>query len=147
MRLIAPPIQIYHPVFAKFLSRAFLPFDGDDETLRQTSKFMRNSCWCYEDHATRVRALRPSLADLLHRNMFNSFIIYIDGSKQMNPDGAIYAGCYWGITMPVCAFLEVKNEVGTGDCDPALQCQSDFVTLCSSSTVSVLLALDRQFAD
>ena len=147
MNLIAPPIQIYHPVFEKFLSRAFLPFDGDHGTLQRTSMFMEAACRCYNDEVARTVVLRPLLADLVHKHILNPMLITLDDNKRMQPDATIFANRNWGSMRPVCAFFEGKNEVGTGGCDPILQCQSDFVKLYSSSVVSVLLALDRQFAE
>ena len=146
MNLIAPPIQIYHPVFAKFLSRASLPFDGDDKTLRRTSDLLKVSCVCYKNEASRMLALRRLLADLVHDDMLESREIDFDDKRWMKPDATIFARPVMGLH-PVCAFLEVKNEIGTGGCSPLLQCQSDFVKLCSSSMVSVLPALDHQFAE
>ena len=60
--LVGPHIQIYHLVFAKLLSYAFFPFDGDEKTFRQTSEFIEVSRACYEDQATRVRSMRVHLA-------------------------------------------------------------------------------------
>ncbi|KAF9643961.1 hypothetical protein BDM02DRAFT_3272735 [Thelephora ganbajun] len=134
MHLSGPPIQIYHPVFAKFLSRAFLPFGGDEETLRRTSEFIKASRQCYKDGVARMQALRSHLSDLVHQDIFTEATITLDDNEWMEPGATIYTGCHWGSAWPVCAFVEVKNEVGTGGCDPALQCQSDFVRLCSAST-------------
>jgi len=147
MDLIAPPIQIYHSIFVKFLSRALVPFDGDDRTLRRTVEFMEASCDCYGDEAARMATLTPILMDLVHMNMSSSLKIGLDNQKRIEPDATIRAVCNVGLARPVCAFLEVKNEIGTGGCDPALQCQSDFVKLCSSSMVSVLPALCHHFSE
>ena len=147
MNLIAPPIQIYHPVFEKFLSRACLPFGGDDITLQRTSMVMEAACRCYKDEAARMVVLRPLLALLVHKDILNFGTIYLDDNRRMQPDATVFAGCNWGVMRPVCAFFEAKNEVGTGGCDPILQCQSDFVKLYSSSAVSVLQVLDPQFAE
>ncbi|KAF9643722.1 hypothetical protein BDM02DRAFT_3123011 [Thelephora ganbajun] len=138
MHLSGPPIQIYHPVFAKFLSRAFLPFDGDEETLRQASELIKASRRCYEGEATRVQALRSHLSDLVHQDVLTQATITLDDNEWMKSDATVYTGCHWASAWPVCAFVEVKNEVGTGGCDSALQCQSDFVRLCSASAVSVV---------
>ena len=137
MYLAGPPIQIYHPVFSKFLSLAFSPFDGDEETLQRTSEFIEASREFYDDEKTRVKAIGQSLSALVHSEVLNDPTNYTDGSS-FKPDGTIYASHSPNSPRSVCAYVEVKNEIGTGGCDPALQCQSDFVKLCSSSTVGVL---------
>jgi len=145
--LTGHPIQIYHPVFAKFLSRAFSPFSGDEKTLEETSDFINASRQCYRDETTRIKALRPYLSSLIHIDAWDEKTVPLDGKNYFKPDATIQAGCSWGPTRPICAFIEVKNEVGTGGCDPALQCQSDFVKLCTASTVGVLPTLDHQFTE
>lgn len=147
IHLAGPPIQIYHPVFAKFLSRAFLQFDGNEEILQWTSKFIQVSRDCYENDAYRMSALRPCLADLVHGDAMIFSKVDLGDGKWFEPDATIRADYIQGRPQPVCAFVEVKNEVGTGGCDPALECQSDFVKLCSANSVGILPTLDYRFAE
>lgn len=135
--LAGPPIQIYHPVFTKFLSRAFLPFEGDEKTLQDTWEFIRVSRQWYKDKDSRMAALRTiNLPGLVHVGILNTLVLDSNGSKYI-PDGAVSIFHPLQLRTMFCAFVEVKNEVGTGGCDPAMQCQSDFVKLCCASTVGV----------
>jgi len=143
--LVSHPIQIYHPVFAKFLSRAFLPFDGDTETLQKTSEFINASRRCYRNERDRVLAIESSLSSLVHPSVLSAMRVNTGDGGWFLPDGAIPASCPLVPKQPVCAFVEVKNEAGAGSCDPILQCQSDFVKLCSAKNVGVPPTLDRKF--
>ena len=143
MYLSGPPIQIYHPVFGKFLSLASMPFDGDEETLRKTSEFIEASRRLYDNEDTRLKTLKPYLGTLVHPYASRQTTHMIDGGKKFAPHATIFSESPQESVSPVCAFLEVKNEVGTGSCDPALQCQSDFVKLCSSSDVGALPTFDH----
>lgn len=135
IHLTCPPLQIYHPVFSKFLSNAFLPFSGDLETLRKTSQLMGASRQYYEHEWERADLLRSLLSTLVHPGFRDATSVPIDDDDEFWPDGKVNSTRLWGSALPVCALLEVKNEVGTGGCDPALQCQSDFVKLCSAEIV------------
>ena len=132
-----PPIVIYHPVFAKFLSRAFADFDGDEDTLRETSLFISASRGYYDEEHERIDALGPSLRTLLHPRVLKQTYLYLEGDEYIVPDGHIEVRTkHRGLERePICFFTEVKNEVGAGGCDPALQGQSDFVRIYSSNFV------------
>ena len=145
--LAGPPIQIYHPVFSKFLSLAFSPFDGDEKTLQRTSEFIEASRRLYDDEKARVKAIRQHLSALVHNDVLTEETNEIDNGKCFKPDGTIFASPSPDPPRSVCAYVEVKNEIGTGGCDPTLQCQSDFVKCCSSSSVGVLPILGDKFAE
>jgi hypothetical protein len=135
------PIAIYHPVFAKFLSRASADFEGDEGTLHKTSLFINASRDYYPTEGRRTAALQSSLKILLHDAVLTETILNIDADRRIIPDGVIQVKLPLRPQLerePVCFFTEVKNEVGAGDCDPALQCQSDYVKVYSSTLVSTL---------
>jgi hypothetical protein len=94
-----------------------------------------------------MSALRPLLADSVHPDIHRWVTLDIDDGEKITADGTVLADYSPERPLSVCAFVEVKNEVGTGACDPALQCQSDFVKLCSATTVGVPPTHDRKLAE
>lgn len=76
-----------------------------------------------------MQALRFHLSALVHPDVLKQTVITIDDGERFTPDATIYADRSRESALPVCAFIEVKNKVGTGDCNPTLQCQSDFTKL------------------
>jgi hypothetical protein len=139
--LSPPPIQIYHPILTKFISRANSEFDGDEETLRLTSEFIQVSREFYSDKR-RWWALRHLPGVLIHPHILSSQKVYI------GPEGhwILPSGVVWVDSKPIpiysehpiCAFSEVEDEIGNGGWDPALHCQSDYVQVHSSDKVSAL---------
>ena len=129
--------MIYHPVFAKFLSRAFADFEGDEATLRETSEFISASREYYDKEDGRIAELEPFLKRLLHSTVLTEMRFHLENDKTVAPDGHVRVTTnHRGLKQePICFFTEVKNEVGVGKCDPALQAQSDFVKIYSSNIV------------
>ena len=81
------------------------------------------------------------LQDLVHPRIFDQAKLEIEGKKWIMPDGVVCVELKLEgevSHLPICTFSEVKNEVGVGVCDPALQCQLDYVKVYSSEKVSIL---------
>jgi hypothetical protein len=137
----SPSILIYHPVFAKFCSLVSSDLTVRGETLRQTSLFICASHKYYPSEEERIVTLRTHLENLLHNTVLTKKAFTILGQEKVMSEDAIFADIPDYPLLedkPVCVFVEVKNEVGTGECDPALQCQSDSVKVYSLQRVSVL---------
>lgn len=136
--LSPPPIQIYHQVFSKFLSLANSEWNGEEETLRQTSELIQTSRKFFGEEKERVEALRPFLRRLVHPSIATSLRLPVTQNSIL-PHGVVYVEpkLESDSQVAICALMELKNEVGTGGCDPALQCQSDFVKIYSSNQVSL----------
>lgn len=62
----APPIELYHPVFARFLANANkVDLDVPDDVVQQTAKIMEAASHIAAHEADRERSIRRLLADLL----------------------------------------------------------------------------------
>lgn len=134
-----PPIQIYHPTFTKFLSLATSKWNGEPDTLRKTSKFIQDSRNYYDGKNARRDSLLPSLQQLVHPEISNSSV-FIEKGKWIHPEAilSVHVGSK-PKEDPVCAFIHIVNEVGTGSPDPVLQSESAFVLTYSAVEVSPLL--------
>lgn len=147
--LTGPSIMIYHPIFAKFLSLVTSNFVVDKATLRNTWDFIQTSRPFYGNEYLRAGAIKKSFCSLVPSLTWRPCFSFRDG-RRIEPDGAVSVDIPQYpdlVTTPICVFFEMKNEVGTGNCDPAQQCQSDFVRLYSSDDVSALPSVSCQLTD
>lgn len=132
-------ISIYHPVFSEFQTHL-----GNEE-LKPTADQVRNALklleigqkvFRTENH--RVAELYPILSSLL--------LLPVEGSPsyfRYQPDGLIFTRRDNNDAVPILV-LETKNEVGTGGCDPEVQCAFSYRKLwCEDTSVSLSSPLDR----
>ncbi|CAE6493838.1 unnamed protein product [Rhizoctonia solani] len=105
------PVGLFHPVFDSFQQRidsdSFAPTPMQ---LSATLTLLTASQKIYDTEPVRTEALIPLLQRLLGRHIAE---VSIRGTKS---DGAIHEsnGAYSMI-------MEIKNEIGTGGCDPSIQ--------------------------
>ena len=112
---IAPPIQIFHPVFQEFLDRINDPkFEPDEEVAAQVVHLMSHSSHIYHLEAAALPELRKILTDLLGGYMAQA----ISGGSR-NPDGTIFRN-EERRNIPLF-LLEYKRAIGEGGCDPSIQ--------------------------
>ena len=119
-----PPIGLFHPVFDSFCSAITstkpLPdnaaTDMDTEGLTiymRVERFFSTCADIYRTEDSRLKAVNDQLSELLG---FRLIVVQEDGVKS---DGLIIQPC--GPCLAYLAILELKNEIGTGNADPANQ--------------------------
>ncbi|KZT67581.1 hypothetical protein DAEQUDRAFT_729022, partial [Daedalea quercina L-15889] len=144
LSLTAPQITIYHPVFAKFLAMMAEPLDKIDFTpdeLKRSWAFISESSLYHNSEYSRVNAIREAFADAVHKHVTTGTgLTYSSGTVK--PDGAVIASQakVEGFA-PISCITEVKNEVGTGNCDPLAQAECVYVATYSSDEAEAFRAI------
>ncbi|KIP01592.1 hypothetical protein PHLGIDRAFT_131192 [Phlebiopsis gigantea 11061_1 CR5-6] len=125
--LSPPPIQIYSPVFAKF-TRAMAAEAPDDSTAAELDgalNVIQTSTAIYADQVDRLVNLAPAFEGL---PMFlGSPVLYF--RTKMEPDGAVFLS---EGSETLVAIVQLKNEIGAGDCDPLTQAECTYVNMVTS---------------
>ncbi|KAJ2932632.1 hypothetical protein H1R20_g4445, partial [Candolleomyces eurysporus] len=111
---VAPPLEIFHPVFRLFLrllrDPSHQPSPSDILAIQELFHYNRNIV----AESTRNSKLLPLFAKLLGCTI----------AQYVNPDGttpdAMYIISIDGMTLAALV-LELKNELGDGECDPSTQ--------------------------
>jgi hypothetical protein len=115
---VAPPIQLFHPVFGHFLddirNNSFVP----DDTIRQTTEYMKAASAIYPSEQTRRAKLTPLLCSVLGVN-----IQMILNEDNTCPDGIVEK--VRGLAR-MLLLREEKNEFGEGSSDPSTQAGLSF---------------------
>jgi hypothetical protein len=131
-----PPVTIYEPTFAHFRhnvkSRTELEIPPD--YYRIVIAFLVSSCDLYASECERRDALRPILKELLGRDIISG----ISSEHGCDSDGICMTKVELG-GMGMFALLmlwELKNEIGTGECDPSVQASFSFTRWWSENYVS-----------
>jgi hypothetical protein len=113
---VAPPVQLFHPVFGHFLD--IMKNDSDealpDDIIRKTTEYMKAASAIYASEEERRAALTPLLRDILNVN-----IQMILNKDKTNPDGIVEMAL--GILLFMIFLEEDKNELGDGGSDPSTQ--------------------------
>jgi len=128
---IAPPIQLFHPVFAHFLddvTNQDLPVP--QHILNVTVEYMRKSSAIYEGEEERTATLKSLLEDALR----------ITITKRVNPDASKPDGVYevelrGSKSKVILVLLEHKNELGDARCDPSRQAGLSFTRFAAQDDV------------
>ena len=112
---VAPPIQLFHPVFGHFLddikSNRALP----DNIILQTVEYMKAASAIYESEEKCRKVLTPLLCTILDVN-----IQMILNEDKTNPDGIVEL-VKKNMLHFMIFLLEDKNEFGDGGSDPSTQ--------------------------
>ena len=119
-----PPIGLFHPVFDSFRSAITstkpLPDNAATDTdtgeltiYMRVERFFSTCADIYRTEDSRLKAVNDQLSELLG---FRLVVVQEDGVKS---DGLIIHPC--GSSLAYLAILELKNEIGTGNADPANQ--------------------------
>lgn len=112
---IAPPIELFHPVFGKFRHLANDPgTQVTNEDLKNIQEFMHMSSTLYALESARA----PEYRRLLTR------ILQVPVHPEPNDDGTSSDGVYMvdlgEVRVPIL-ITELKRELGDGGCDPSIQ--------------------------
>lgn len=112
---VAPPIQIYHPIFDEFL---YLVNDPDVQPtvddLKNVQELMQYASKVGRSETHYSEGLRTRLRKILHA----------DVHEEPNPDRSIPDGVVTlniGDSRITSVVIELKREMGEGGCDPTLQ--------------------------
>jgi hypothetical protein len=111
---VAPPIQLFHPVFAHFLDDIRDTCLISPDITRKTTEFMRMASAIYSNEESRGAALTPLLRSILGFN-----IQKILNDDRTNADGAVELFADLGSFL--LYLQEHKNEIGDGASDPSTQ--------------------------
>jgi len=139
IRLSAPDISIYHPVFASFRQKIAGTIDKASftkEELTETHNFIISSLEFYNNEAERLTRINPPLRYLVDRDVLCTVEIPY-GDTIFKPDGHIRCDCQKFPDRDVVAllFTEGKNGIGEGSSDPIHQSQCDYVAYYSAEKV------------
>jgi len=135
--LSGPPIQIYNPAFVTFIREMSHPYDAmefSDEELEMALKFIITSLDLHQyksgrrGKANELRALGYLLGEKI---LVDSGVITLDGMTNVM--------CPTIQQEATVRVAEVQNEIGEGDSDPITRAECDFVLICSSEKVHLLL--------
>ena len=111
---VAPPIQLFHPVFARFLDDMKGTGDVPNDIIRGTTGYMMAVSAIYASEEERRAALTPLLCAILDIN-----IQTIMNEDESSADGVVELSTELG---SVLLYLqEKKNEFGDGGSDPSTQ--------------------------
>jgi hypothetical protein len=111
---VAPPVQLFHPVFGHFLDGMKSDIALPDDIIPQTAEYMRAASAIYETEEKRRIALTPLLCAILDVN-----IQMILNEDRTNPDGMVEV--VKNTSHFVIFLQEDKNEFGDGGSDPSTQ--------------------------
>ncbi|KAH9930695.1 uncharacterized protein B0H18DRAFT_1116814 [Fomitopsis serialis] len=114
LHLAPPPIIIYRPAFARFAYSISQPIGSNIYTPKEVEtarEFIELSSKLYVDEPSRQRAITDAF---------------------LEPDGVIRMDTSFEGFRPVVAITEVKNEIGTGGCDPRAQAECAYVAIYTS---------------
>ncbi|KAG8901058.1 hypothetical protein FRB99_005580 [Tulasnella sp. 403] len=127
-----PPIYIYHPVFWQFHKLANdQSSTPTPEDVNAAFSLMVVASTVYETETLRLNAVLPEIQNLLGRSLHGTL-----GSYPYRLDGIIQTG-HLGRDAPLLV-IEAKNEIGTGQSDPAVQGSFSFRKLWTQDSLSAL---------
>ena len=134
---MAPPVQLFHPVFGHFLDDiADEKLDIPPETLRATAVFMASASGIYEREEIRKSVILPHLSAALSIGMTQ--VVNID---LTSPDGAVIVTLTGDIPETAATLLdEQKRDVGEGGSDPSVQVAFSMIRFWAQDNVGVLSA-------
>ena len=113
---IAPPVQLYNPVFGHFLDYIRSDVAVPDDIVRQTAAYMISASAIYENEEKRRAVLNPLLCGILGVN-----IQMIVNADKTTPDGIVEHIQEEKNIRSLNCLQEDKNEYGDGNSDPATQ--------------------------
>ncbi|KAJ7797491.1 hypothetical protein B0H13DRAFT_2168576 [Mycena leptocephala] len=148
--LTGPPIFVYHPIFAQFVSEIqtklddFVFEEGDLEIAQGLSEALVRY---YPYEHDMQEAVRPAFEVFLQWQNFKQKKLWSDG-RSCEPDGyrptklpTFYAANNPGFSAMVTEFSEAKLGLGTGGCDPIDQGEKDYLLVCVNPDLAALRAV------
>ena len=111
---VAPPVQLFHPVFGHFLDHMRSNQALSDDIILQATGYMKAASAIYESEGQRRNVLLPLLCAILDVN-----IQTILNEDKTNPDGIVEV--VKNMLYALVYLQEDKNEMGDGASDPSTQ--------------------------
>ena len=112
---IAPPIQIFHPVFQQFSDRINDPtFEPDEATIVSVSKLMSATMELFSSEIEAFNKLHPLLSDLVGKDMVQI------PSKGSRTSGTLVRKQIGNTDVPLVR-VEYKLALNDGNRDPSVQ--------------------------
>ena len=112
---MAPPIQIFHPVFQQFSDRINDPtFEPDEATIVSVSKLMSATMELYPSESEAFNKLHPLLSDLVGKDMVQI------PSKGSRTSGTLVLKQIGNTDVPLVR-VEYKLVLDDGNRDPSVQ--------------------------
>ena len=112
---MAPPIQIFHPVFQQFSDRINDPtFEPDEATIVSVSKLMSATMELYPSESEAFNKLHPLLSDLVGKDMVQI------PSKGSHTPGTLAHKRIGNVYVPLVR-VEYKLVLDDGNRDPSVQ--------------------------
>ena len=141
LELTAPPLEIYHPIFATFRRKMSQPIKDLEFTateLEQVYKFITKSLAFYDNEDARRDQLY-GFRNLIHDYCFLSLSIPSGSGRKFITDGVGLVTCsnFPGNPQAATFFTELKNGIGEGGSDPIAQLQCDYTAYYSAVLVRV----------
>jgi len=96
INLTAPPIEIYHPTFAKFRHEISVKIDKSSFTPNELSMafdLVINLLAFYEDEDARIKDITMAMNALVDDQVLRRTEIMRDCGKLYKPDGSIFVQC------------------------------------------------------
>lgn len=131
------PITIYHPIFSQFARDASDDSALTKEELETADNFISISSVFYVDEGERQEKLQNVLASLFRGcGVISRETTFPVGTSSVKPNGHASTVCpNHGFAAAFRLFMEMKNGVGEGGCDPLLQAECVYIALISRDTV------------
>lgn len=111
---VAPPVQLFHPVFGQLLDAVKSNDALPDELVRATTEYMKAASALYRNEERRRAALTPLLRKILG---FNTQMTM--NPDKTTPDGIVEMAI--GVLLFLIFLEEDKNELGDGGLDLSTQ--------------------------
>ncbi|KAG9312767.1 hypothetical protein JVU11DRAFT_7204 [Chiua virens] len=130
---VAPPIQLFHPAFAYFSSKAFDPaYDVPDSVVREVRDLMAEFSLIFTKENARQSHLKSLLSAAINYPLTSE-----NNSDKTLPDFVVRSSC--GASPTYLVVGEEKNEFGDGGSDPSAQAAFSFMRTVSQHEVKVTI--------
>ena len=138
---MAPPVQLFHPAFAYFSSKAFDPaYAISDNFVCDVRDIMAQFTLIYDRENARQQGIRPLLSKAIGR-----FFSSITNSDKTSPDLVVQSS--HGELPTYLVIDEEKNEFGDGGSDPSVQASFSFQRLFCQREVKTSQTFSLCFAE
>jgi hypothetical protein len=120
---VGAPVTLYHRVFSQFQEDLQVPLDSmelDTKYLSDVNTLCGQSSALYVNEARRHIAVMKTLGTVLGF-LFKARMTELGNKENAKSDGVVSIECGPELETAFIFILELKNEVGVGGCDPAIQ--------------------------
>lgn len=120
---VGAPVTLYHRVFSQFQEDLQVPLDSmelDTKYLSDVNTLCDESSAIYKKESERERHVMKTLGTVLGF-VFKHRKTGLEHKENANSDGVVSIECGSDLETAFIFILELKNEIGAGSCDPAIQ--------------------------